>query len=329
MNGARYPAGVIGAGAWGTALAQVMARAHGECLIWARSAAVASAINEGHENPHYLPGARLSPAIRATGSMAEMADCGLLLIAVPAQFMRGVLSGLPPTSAALILCTKGLEAGTQATMAQIAAELRPGNPAAILSGPSFAHEVAAGKPAAITLACADETWGARLALAIATPQFRPYWTSDVIGTEIGGAVKNVLAIGCGVVAGAGLGQNAGAALIARGFAEMLRFGMAKGARRETLAGLSGLGDLVLTCSSDASRNFALGRALGEGQSPKSLLAGRRSVAEGASTAPVLLASAQQMGVDMPITAAVCGLLTEAMNVQDAAEALLSRPLRAE
>lgn len=329
MSITAYSVGIIGAGAWGTALAQVIAQTHGQCLIWARSPAVASAINQTHENPLYLPGAALSPAIAATGSLAEMAQCGILLIAVPAQFLRAILSKLPATSAALILCAKGLEAGTRATMAEIAAEICPDNPVAILSGPTFAHEVAAGKPTAITLACADEARGARLALAIAAPHFRPYWTSDVIGAQIGGAVKNVLAIGCGVVSGAGLGQNAGAALIARGFAEMQRFGMAKGARRETLAGLSGLGDLVLTCSSESSRNFSFGRGLGEGKSAQSLLSNRRTVAEGAGTAPVLLASAQFLGVDMPITTTVCGLLNGAMNTQQAIQALLSRPLRAE
>lgn len=329
MKDSGYPVGVIGAGAWGTALAAVMARVHGKCLIWTRRAALADSINQTQENPLYLPGIKLPQTISATHSLTDMAPCRILLLAVPAQFLRAVLSEMPANNAALILCAKGMEAGTRATMVEIAREIHPGNPTAILSGPSFAHEVAAGKPTAITLACADEALGAKLALAVAAPSFRPYWTSDVIGAEIGGAVKNVLAIGCGVVEGAGLGLNARAALIARGFAEMQRFGMAKGARSETLAGLSGLGDLVLTCSSDRSRNFALGRGLGQGQSAASLLLGRRSVAEGAASAPVLLASAQHLGVDMPITAVVCRLLEGAINANQAVLSLLSRPLKAE
>ena len=214
-------------------------------------------------------------------------------------------------------------------MCEVAADMRPDNEFAILSGPTFAHEVAAGKPTAITLACEDEALGETLTNAIAAPHFRPYWTNDVVGAEIGGAVKNVLAIGCGVVDGAGLGLNARAALIARGFAEMQRYGMAKGARSETLAGLSGLGDLVLTCSSENSRNFSLGRGLGQGQLAKHLLADRHTVAEGAATAPVLLKSAKEMGVEMPIVEAVCALLNGGAQVSDIVASLLSRPLKAE
>ncbi len=324
-----YPVGIIGGGAWGTALAAVMASVHGKALIWAREEDVVASINNSHENTVYLPQTSLSPTIRATTQLAEMAQCNILLVVIPAQFLRSVLSQLPKTSAPLVLCAKGIEAGTQLLMCEIASETCPDNAVAILSGPTFAHEVAAGKPTAITLACEDETLGERLKTAIAAPHFRPYWTSDVIGAEIGGAVKNVLAIGCGVVDGAGLGLNARAALIARGFAEMQRYGMAKGARSETLAGLSGLGDLVLTCSSENSRNFSLGRGLGQGKHAAELLLDRHSVAEGAATAPVLLKSAQSLGVDMPIVAAVCALLDGSAAVDEVVASLLSRPLKSE
>ncbi len=324
-----YPVGIIGAGAWGTALAAVIAGVHGKALIWARETDVVESINREHVNSLYLPALALAPTIRATGEMSDLAQCGVLLVVIPAQFLRSALRQLPRTGAPLVLCAKGIEADTQMLMCEIVREICPGNPVAILSGPTFAHEVAAGKPTAITLACDDEALGEQLTQAIAAPHFRPYWTSDVIGAEIGGAVKNVLAIGCGVVDGAGLGLNARAALIARGFAEMQRFGMAKGARSETLAGLSGLGDLVLTCSSENSRNFSLGRGLGQGKSVAELLADRRSVAEGAATAPVLLKSAQAMGVDMPIVAAVCALLDGSASVAEVISSLLSRPLKAE
>jgi glycerol-3-phosphate dehydrogenase (NAD(P)+) len=324
-----YKVGIIGAGAWGTALAAVMSSVHGRSLIWAREEEVVAAINAEHINSLYLPSVPLSSGIKATGDMAEMADCDILLLVAPAQFLRSALSALPQTDAPLVLCAKGIEEGTQKLMCEVAQEVRPANKVAILSGPTFAHEVAAGKPTAITLACEDEALGELLTAAIAAPHFRPYWTSDVIGAEIGGAVKNVLAIGCGVVDGAGLGLNARAALIARGFAEMQRFGAAKGARSETLAGLSGLGDLVLTCSSENSRNFSLGRGLGQGKSAAELLADKRSVAEGAATAPVLMKSAQNLGVDMPIVAAVCALLDGSAGVEEVVRSLLSRPLKAE
>ena len=325
----RYPVGIIGGGAWGTALAAVMASVHGKALIWAREDEVVSAINDTHENKPFLPGLALSPRITATQDLADMAACGALLLVTPAQHLRVTLSALPDTNAPLILCAKGIEADTQMLMCEIAAAIRPSNPVAVLSGPTFAHEVAAGKPTAITLATADEALGKSLLAQIATPAFRPYWSDDVIGAEIGGAVKNVLAIGCGVVDGAALGLNARAALIARGFAEMLRFGLAKGAKAETLGGLSGLGDLVLTCSSENSRNFALGRGLGQGRAIADMLADRHSVAEGAYTAPVLLQSAHALSIDMPIVAAVCSLLDGSAGVDDAVAALLARPLKAE
>ena len=258
-----------------------------------------------------------------------MADCGSLLVVTPAQFVRATLAALPATNAPLLLCAKGIEADTQYLVSDIAAEVRPRNPIAVLSGPTFAHEVAAGKPTAITLATANQALGSVLMRLIAAPAFRPYWSDDVVGAEIGGAVKNVLAIGCGVVDGAGLGLNARAALIARGFAEMQRYGLARGAKSETLAGLSGLGDLVLTCSSENSRNFSLGRGLGQGRPATEMLADRRTVAEGAFTAPVLLQSAQKLGVEMPIVAAVGALLDGSATVSQVTAALLARPLKPE
>ena len=323
------PIGIIGAGAWGTALSAVMAQVHDNVLIWAREAEVVASINSVHENSLFLPGLALDPKIRATGDIAEMAGCAALLLVTPAQHLRATLAALPETSAPLLLCAKGLEAGTQLLMSDIAAELRPDNVIAVLSGPTFAHEVAAGKPTAITLACADATAGEALMQLVATPAFRPYLSDDITGAEIGGAVKNVLAIACGVVDGAGLGLNARAALIARGFAEMQRYGLARGARTETLAGLSGLGDLVLTCSSENSRNFSLGRGLGQGKAAAELMADRRTVAEGAFTAPVLRDSAHALSVEMPIVEAVCALLDGHATVSDVVKALLARPLRAE
>lgn len=329
MSTVQYPVGIVGGGAWGTALAAVTAQIHDKVLIWAREEEVVASINNAHENKAFLPGLPLSSAILATGDLSAMANCEALLIVTPAQHVRATLQALPDTNVPLLLCAKGIEADTQMLVSDIAAGVRPQNPLAVLSGPTFAHEVAAGKPTAITLATANQALGSVLMRLIATPHFRPYWSDDVVGAEIGGAVKNVLAIGCGVVDGAGLGLNARAALIARGFAEMQRYGLARGARAETLAGLSGLGDLVLTCSSESSRNFSLGRSLGQGRATNELLADRNTVAEGAFTAPVLLQSAQQRGVDMPIVAAICRLLDGSATVADVVAALLSRPLRSE
>jgi glycerol-3-phosphate dehydrogenase (NAD(P)+) len=321
--------GVVGAGAWGTALAQVAAAEGEPVTLWAREPEVVEAVNASHENPLFLKGLALSPSIRATGHLADLAECEALLIVSPAQYLRMVLGGLTASKIPLILCAKGIEDSTGLLMHEVAAELQPGAPIAVLSGPTFAHEVAAGLPTAVTLAVEDQALGDRLVARIARPWFRPYLSDDVAGAEVGGAVKNVLAIACGVVEGRRLGQNARAALISRGFAEMTRFGLAKGARAETLAGLAGLGDLVLTCSSTSSRNFSLGKGIGEGARPADLLADRRTVAEGAFTAPVLKRAAEAIGVDMPIVAAVCALLAEEASVDEVVGRLLSRPLRAE
>ena len=320
--------GVIGGGAWGTALAQVAARGGEDVLLWAREPEVVESVNIRHQNDLFLSGVVLSPSIRATRNLGELRDTQALLVVAPAQHVRAVLTELAPIGIPLVLCAKGIEAGTKLLVGEVAHQVAPDAPLAVLSGPTFAHEVAAGKPTAVTLACEDEGLRTRLSERLAGPTFRTYGSSDVVGAEIGGAVKNVLAIACGVVEGAGLGLNARAALIARGFAEMTRFGMARGAQPETLTGLSGLGDLVLTCSSTNSRNFSLGLGLGQGKSAAALMADRKTVAEGAFTAPVLREAAKDAGVDMPVTEAVNALL-EGAPVAGVIEALLSRPLKEE
>ena len=321
--------GVIGGGAWGTALAQLLAADGAPVRLWARETDVVTAINSEHRNPVFLPGAALSPSLTATAALADMADLDALLVVVPVPFLRAVLAELPPGDAPLIFCSKGMEAGSFAFPIDMARDLTPQRPHAVLSGPTFAHEVAAGLPTAITLAAADARLASDIAQALARPHFRPYASTDVIGAEIGGAVKNILAIACGIVDGAGLGLNARAALISRGFAEMTRFGLSRGAQAETLAGLAGLGDLVLTCTSSNSRNFALGQGLGRGEAAEALMADRRTVAEGAFSAPVVAAAARADGIDMPITDAVARLVAGETRVTEAIQALLSRPLRSE
>jgi glycerol-3-phosphate dehydrogenase (NAD(P)+) len=321
--------GVIGGGAWGTALAQVAATGGRETLLWALEDDVVAAVNRIHENPIFLPGLELDPAIRATGNFSELAACDAWLVVTPAQHMRAILGRTPCPDMPLVLCSKGIEESSGTLLHEVAREICPTSPIAVLSGPSFAHEVAAGLPTALTLAAEDLALAERLRDSIAQPTFRIYVSDDVAGAEIGGAVKNVLAIACGVVEGKDLGQNARAALIARGFAEMRRFGLALGAKRETLSGLSGLGDLVLTCSSTNSRNYSLGLGLGQGKSATELLSNRKTVAEGAFTAPVLARLASEKGVDMPIVQAVDALIAGRANVDQVLDALLSRPPRAE
>lgn len=321
--------GVIGGGAWGTALAQVAASGGRETLIWAREAEVVESINATRENVAFLPGIALQQAIHATSDPAALHGCEALLVVTPAQHMRSVLTEFGELDRPLILCAKGIEEQSGELLHKVAKDACPKASIAVLSGPTFAHEVAGGQPTAVTLAAEDLTLAERLRDRIALPTFRIYVSNDVVGAEIGGAVKNVLAIACGVVEGKGLGQNARAALIARGFAEMTRFGLAFGARRETLAGLSGLGDLVLTCSSTNSRNYSLGKGIGEGRAAAQLLADRKTVAEGAFTAPVLARLAHENGIDMPIVDAVDALIAGRSNVDDVLEALLSRPPKAE
>lgn len=321
--------GVIGGGAWGTALAQVGASGGREVLLWAREPEVVDAINTKHENRIFLPGRRLDPAIRATSDLGDLAECGAWLVVTPAQHMRSVLAEAPVGDRPLILCSKGIEEKSGELLHKVAKHTCEQASIAVLSGPTFAHEVAAGLPTAVTLAAEDQSLAEALRDRIARPTFRIYLSDDVAGAEIGGAVKNVLAIACGIVEGAGLGQNARAALIARGFAEMTRFGLASGAKRETLAGLSGFGDLVLTCSSTSSRNYSLGKGIGEGHSAAELVSDRKTVAEGAFTAPVLARLAEQMNIDMPVVVAVNKLLSGSANVEQVLRELLSRPPRLE
>ncbi|MEE4153646.1 MAG: NAD(P)H-dependent glycerol-3-phosphate dehydrogenase [Erythrobacter sp.] len=321
--------GVIGAGAWGTALAQMLSGDGREVLIWAYEAEVVAAINERHANPLYLPDAALSPAIRATHALADLAALEIVLVVTPAQVLGDILGQLPRPPRDLVLCSKGIEASSGRLMNDVARAACPQSAIAVLSGPTFAHEVARGLPTAVTLACGGgEAQWQRLSPALARPGFRPYYSDDVTGAEIGGAIKNVLAIACGLVEGLGLGQNARAALIARGFAEMQRFGTALGARAETLNGLCGLGDLVLTCTSTASRNFSLGKALGEGRSAAELMADRRTIAEGAHTAPVLAQLAEGRAIAMPIVTAVAAILA-GDEPRAVVARLLARPLTSE
>ena len=320
--------GVLGGGAWGTALAAVLAGKSLPVMLWAREPDVVASINGERENTRFLPGVCLPEGITATTEPGHLAVCETWLVVTPAQHLRSVLAAMPQGPRILLLCNKGIEAGTHLLMAEVAAEVAPDARLAVLSGPTFAGEVAAGLPTAITLACADAAVGARLVELLATRSFRPYLSDDVTGAEIGGAVKNVLAIACGVVVGRGLGENARAAVLSRGYAEMLRFALARGARPETLSGLSGLGDLVLTCGSPQSRNMSLGIAIGQGRAAADMMRDRQTVAEGAATAPVLVEAAAAAGIEMPIAAAVAGLLA-GVTVEATIGALLSRPLRSE
>lgn len=311
---------VIGAGAWGTALAVQAARA-GRCVtLWARDPAP---IDAARESPR-LPGVRLPDGVTVTGTLPRAAAA--ILLAVPCQHLRAVAARLSP-AAPLLACSKGFEAGTGLLPLEILAALHPGLPAGVLTGPNFAHEIAAGLPAASVLASADAGLRAALAGLLATPAFRLYGNDDPVGAQVGGAAKNVVAIAAGAVIGAGLGENARAALITRGVAELGRLAMSLGGRAETVAGLSGLGDLLLTCTGAASRNYALGLGLGRGERLASLLAGQRGVTEGVATAPALLARAGAL--DLPVCRAVARLLEGRLTLPQAIDGLLARPLRDE
>ena len=324
--------GIIGAGAWGTALATVVRRAGLQAMIWAREPEVAQAINASHENPLYLPGISLDPKLRATHDLAEAADAEALLLVVPAQFLRAtcrslaerVVGGVP-----VVACAKGIEADSGALVSEIIAETLADHPLAVLSGPTFAIEVARELPTAVTLACADIEVGGNLAAALTTPRFRVYRSDDVVGAEIGGAVKNVLAIACGIVGGRKLGDNARAALITRGLAEMARLGTAKGGRAETLMGLAGIGDLTLTCNALQSRNFSLGVALGEGRPLNEILGERISVAEGVHSAAAVVELAARLGVEVPICRAVDKILNASADIDATIAELLARPVGTE
>ncbi len=323
---------VIGAGAWGTALAQVAAAAKRGVTLYAREPEVVEAVNLRRENELFLPGIRLNPVIRATSELEEAAAADLILAVPPAQHMRATLRSLKPLLALetpVVLCAKGVERGTLALMTDVLQEEMPERTPAVLSGPGFAKDVARGLPTATTIASPDQALAQRIVATIGLPTFRPYVADDLIGAEIGGAVKNVIAIACGVAEGRKLGDGARAALITRGFAELTRLGLAMGAKAETLSGLCGLGDLVLTCASLTSRNTSLGAALGEGRKLADILAERRSVAEGMESAPAVVALAQKFNVEMPISAAVDAIVSERISIDDAIAALLSRPFKAE
>jgi glycerol-3-phosphate dehydrogenase (NAD(P)+) len=324
--------GIIGAGAWGTALAITAHRAGRDVRLWAHERETVATINDTHRNEVFLPGIALDPAIEATSSIDEIAKCDMLLMVTPAQHLRGIASDLAPhirQGQPLVLCSKGIERASGKLMSQVAADLLPAAEIAVLSGPSFAAEVAADLPTAVALAVTDETRGSALSHALSDARFRCYWSGDIIGAEIGGAVKNVYAIAAGIVVGKGLGASAHAALVTRGFAEMARFGVALGGRLETMTGLSGLGDLVLTCGSPLSRNMSLGIALGQGQSVEEVLKGRLTVTEGVPTASAMVEMAAARKIDMPIATAVHSVISGSATVDAAIEALLARPLRSE
>jgi glycerol-3-phosphate dehydrogenase (NAD(P)+) len=324
--------GIIGAGAWGTALAQALSKAGRQIVVWAHEAEVVEAINKSHKNPTFLPGVALNPAITATTVLSEAGEADAVFMVVPAQFMRGVAARMAPSLAQgvpVVVCAKGIEQESCALMTEVVAETLPGHPVGVLSGPTFAAEVARGAPTAVTVAASDNATGEDLVEAVGSEQIRPYQSSDVIGAEIGGAVKNVLAIACGITEGRKFGDNARAALITRGLSEMTRLCVAKGGKAETMMGLSGLGDLTLTCTSTQSRNYSLGMALGEGQTLADIMASRRSVAEGVFSAEAVTALAHQLGIEMPIVEAVDAIVNRDETVDAAIKGLLTRPFRNE
>lgn len=325
--------GVIGGGAWGTALAQALLRPGREVTLWAREEDVVASINAQHENTLYLPGVKLDERLKATSKLEALHACDAWLLVAPVQHTRAVCAELAALGAdqniPIVLCSKGIEIGSLKFPSVLTQEMLPDHPVAVLSGPSFAIEVAKDQPTALTLACGDAALGNALCQAIGSRTFRPYYSPDVLGAQIGGAIKNVMAVATGIALGFKMGENARAALITRGLAEMMRLGAALGASAETLMGLSGLGDLVLTCSSTQSRNMSLGVALGQGRKLADILAERKSVAEGVPTATAAAALAAQKRVDMPIVAAVDAILNKGESVDDVITRLLARPLRAE
>jgi glycerol-3-phosphate dehydrogenase (NAD(P)+) len=301
-------------------------------VIWAHDPVVAATINARHENPNFLPGVALDAGIRATADMADLAACGAVLLVPPAQHLRAVAGALAPhlaPGAPVALCAKGVELDSGKLMSEVAAEVLPGRAVAVLSGPTLAPEVARDLPTAVTVAAADAAVGRRIVAAIGTARFRPYLSDDPVGAEIGGAVKNVLAIACGIVTGRGLGDNARAALVTRGLAEMIRLAAALGGKPETLMGLSGLGDLTLTCNAPTSRNMSLGMALGAGRPLADILAERRAVTEGVTSAAAIAALAARLGIDMPIVTAVDRLLHAQADIDSEIAGLLARPFKAE
>ncbi|KQT61848.1 MULTISPECIES: NAD(P)H-dependent glycerol-3-phosphate dehydrogenase [unclassified Aureimonas] len=333
MNGAPDGTGrdriaVLGGGAWGTALATLQARASRTTCLYARDDETVEAIRATGFNPRYLPGVPLAPSLAATSDLGEaLAGASLVLLVIPAQSLAeigpAVAAHLSP-SVPVVLCAKGIERGTGRFATGVVAESLPGQPLAVLSGPSFAEDVARGLPTAVTLAAASETLAADLSRRLSTESFRPYASGDVVGVEAGGALKNVLALAAGAVAGRGLGASAGAAIVTRGFVELRRLGEALGARPETLMGLSGLGDLVLTCSGTQSRNFAYGLALGRGDDLTGL-----KLAEGVHSAAMAAQLAEERGIEAPIIFAVAEILAGRLRVEEAVRDLLARPLKRE
>jgi len=321
---------VLGAGAWGTALALTALAAGRQTILWAREDEVLESIRHTRRNP-FLPGVDLPENLNITGMLNEAAGAEALLLAVPAQVSGAFVARVAPMlapGAPLVICAKGIEKDSGRLMHEVAAQAAPGAAVAILSGPSFARDVARGLPTAVTIAAGEEV-AARLQVSLNTPVFRPYASDDVTGVALGGAAKNVYAIACGVVEGLGLGENARAALLARSFAELARLGEALGARRETLVGLSGLGDLVLTATSTSSRNFSFGVELGRGKTPAQLDTPGHPLAEGVATAPALVKRARQVSVELPIAEAMADLISGALPLGEAMMRLMSRRLKAE
>lgn len=318
--------GVIGGGAWGTALAQVQALAGRDVILWAREQAVVNTINNEGENTAFLPGVELHRNVRATTDLAEACAPDVLLLVVPAQYLRNTLKSAGDLDGkTLVLCGKGIEIETGELLSEIVREVSPKSKIAILTGPSFAKEIALGLPAAITIAADDIGTARELSALLGSKTFRPYASSDVIGAEVGGAVKNVLAIACGIIAGKKWGDSARAALLTRGLGEMMRLALALGGKRETLMGMCGLGDLVLTATSMQSRNFSLGYALGEGKTLEEILSARTAVTEGVYTARAVMKLVQKLKIDLPVMTAIYGILHEGKKVDDAINDLLSRP----
>ena len=320
---------VLGGGAWGTALALTCARAGRNVTLWEYEPGNAASLEKKRES-RFLPGVRIDNEIKVTRDLGDTANSDAILLVVPAQAVRSVVTSLASLVAKqtpLIACAKGIEHGTHKFMTEIIAECAPVAVPAILSGPSFAADVARGMPTAVTVAASDGKIARDLAHALSAGTFRPYHSTDVRGVELGGATKNVLAIAAGIVTGKGLGASALAALTTRGFAELVRFGKACGARTETMMGLSGLGDLILTCGTPQSRNFSCGVALGKGEKPDTAAHGK--LAEGIFTAPVLLEMAREKNVEMPISVAVAAVLSGKLSVDEAIESLLTRPLKSE
>ena len=323
---------VIGTGAWGTALAQTMAAGGAKTTLWARREELADTINRKRENTAHLPGIALHEDITATTDLQGALQSDIILMVTPAQSMRSVLEQMAPhlrEDHVLILCSKGIEQGSLLLMSEVAGQIAPATRTAILSGPNFAREIAMGKPAATTLASIGQDLAVTLQNAVARPHFRPYTSTDVIGTQVAGALKNVIAITCGVVKGLDLGESARASLITRGLAEITRLGIAMGAKPETFLGLSGVGDMMLTCSSEQSRNFSLGLALGQGQRLSDIMASRNSVAEGVHTAKSSAALAKKFNVDMPLCTNIHACLNEELSIPEALKIILNRPLRNE